>query len=65
MWQNEEKKVKKMQEVQNRGPLESCLEKHRSRALFDPRDLPFRMYRREAGETMNILRQGQEYPCSL
>lgn len=50
-----------MQEIQSREQLEFYLEKHHIRELFDNRNLPFRLYRYEVGEMMNILRPGQEY----
>jgi len=50
-----------MQEVQNKEQLEFYLEKHHIRELFDTPNLPFRLYRYEVGEMMNILHPGQEY----
>ena len=50
-----------MQEIQNREKLAFYLKKHHIRELFDTRDLPFRLYRYEVGEMMNILRPTREY----
>ncbi len=50
-----------MQEIQNREHLEFCLEKHHIRDLFDTPNLPFRLYRYEVGEMLNILRPTREY----
>ena len=50
-----------MQEIQNREQLEYYLEKHCIRELFDTPNLPFRLYRYEAGEMLNILRPTREY----
>lgn len=50
-----------MQEIPNREELEFYLGKNHIRELFDTRDLPFRLYRYEAGEMLNILRPTKEY----
>ena len=50
-----------MQEIQNREQLEYYLEKHHIRELFDTPNLPFRLYRYEAGEMLNILRPTRDY----
>lgn len=50
-----------MQEIQNQKQLAFYLEKHHIRDLFDTPSLPFRLYRYEVGEMMNILHPGQEY----
>lgn len=50
-----------MQEIQNREKLEFYLGKHHIRELFDTPNLPFRLYRYEAGEMLNILRPTKEY----
>ena len=50
-----------MQEIQSREKLEFYLEKHHIRELFDTPNLPFRLYRYEVGEMMNILRPTREY----
>lgn len=50
-----------MQEIRDPQKLEGYLKKHRIRELFDTRDLPFRLYRYEAGEMLNILRPTREY----
>ena len=50
-----------MQEIRDPQKLEAYLEKFRIRELFDTRDLPFRLYRYEVGEMMNILRPTREH----
>ncbi len=50
-----------MQEIKDPKALEAYLKKHRIPQLFDTADLPFRLYRYEVGEMMNILRPTQEY----
>ena len=50
-----------MQEIPNREELEFYLGKNHIRELFDTRNLPFRLYRYEVGEMMNILRPTREY----
>lgn len=50
-----------MQEIREPYALETYLEKFHIRELFDSRDLPFRLYRYEAGEMMNILRPTKDY----
>jgi len=50
-----------MQEIQNKEKLEFYLEKNHIRELFDTSNLPFRLYRYEAGEMLNILRPTREY----
>ena len=50
-----------MQEIHDREKLEHCLEKHHIRELFDTQNLPFRLYRYEIGEMMNILRPTGDY----
>lgn len=50
-----------MQKIQDREKLEFYLKKNRIRELFDSRDLPFRLYRYEVGEMLNILRPTREY----
>ena len=49
-----------MQEIPNREELEFYLGKNHIRELFDTRNLPFRLYRYEVGEMMNILRPTRE-----
>ena len=50
-----------MQEIQNREQLEFYLESNHIRELFDTPNLPFRLYRYEAGEILNILRPTRDY----
>ena len=50
-----------MQEIRDPQKLETYLDKFRIRELFDTRDLPFRLYRYEVGEMLNILRPTREY----
>ena len=50
-----------MQKIPNREELEFYLGKNHIRELFDTRNLPFRLYRYEVGEMMNILRPTREY----
>lgn len=50
-----------MQEIQNKERLEFNLEKHHIRQLFDTPNLPFRLYRYEVGEMLNILRHTKKY----
>ena len=50
-----------MQEIREPCALETYVEKFHIRELFDSRDLPFRLYRYEAGEMMNILRPTKDY----
>lgn len=50
-----------MQEIQNREKLEFYLDKFHLRELFDTPNLPFRLYRYEAGEMLNILRPTREH----
>ncbi len=41
--------------------LEHYLKKYRIRELFDTKDLPFRLYRYETGEMMNIVHPQEQY----
>lgn len=50
-----------MREIQDAQLLEHYLEQYRIRERFDTPDLPFRLYRYEVGEMMNILRPGRDY----
>jgi len=50
-----------MQEIRDPQKREAYLNKYRIRDLFDSRDLPFRLYRYEVGEMLNILRPTGEY----
>ena len=50
-----------MQEIQNRETLEFYLERNHIRELFNTPNLPFRLYRYEVGEMLNILRPTREY----
>ena len=50
-----------MQEIRDSQKLETYLEKFHIRELFDTPNLPFRLYRYEVGEMMNILRPTREY----
>ena len=50
-----------MQEIRDSQKLETYLEKFHIRELFDTPNLPFRLYRYEVGEMMNILRPTGEY----
>ena len=50
-----------MQEIRDPQKLETYLEKFHIRELFDTPNLPFRLYRYEVGEMMNILRPTGEY----
>ncbi len=50
-----------MQEIRDPQKLETYLNQFHIRELFDTRDLPFRLYRYEAGEMLNILRPTREY----
>ena len=49
-----------MQEIRDSKKLEAYLEKYHIRELFDTKGLPFRLYRYEVGEMMNILRPTRE-----
>jgi len=50
-----------MQEIRDSQKLKGYLKKYQIRELFDTRDLPFRLYRYEAGEMLNILRPTREH----
>ena len=50
-----------MQEIRDPQKLEAYLKQYGIRDLFDSRDLPFRLYRYEAGEMLNILRPTRDY----
>ena len=50
-----------MQEIQDSNRLYDYLIKYHIRELFDTRDLPFRLYRYEVGEMLNMLRPTKEY----
>ncbi|MBQ7001186.1 MAG: hypothetical protein IJN67_09110 [Oscillospiraceae bacterium] len=50
-----------MQEIRDLQKLETYLERFHIRELFDTRDLPFRLYRYEVGEMLNILRPTRDY----
>ncbi len=50
-----------MQEIRDPDKLEAYLTAYKIRDLFDSRDLPFRLYRYEPGEMMNLLRPTREY----
>ena len=50
-----------MQEIRDTKQLDFYLEKYHIRELFDTPNLPFRLYRYEAGEMLNILRPTIEY----
>lgn len=50
-----------MQEIRDSQKLETYLKKFHIRELFDTPNLPFRLYRYEVGEMMNILRPTGEY----
>lgn len=50
-----------MQEIQDSKRLYDYLNKYHIRELFDTRDLPFRLYRYEVGEMLNMLRPTKEY----
>ena len=50
-----------MQEIRDPQKREAYLSQYRIRDLFDSRDLPFRLYRYEVGEMLNILRPTREY----
>lgn len=50
-----------MQEIRDSQKRELFLNKYHIRDLFDSRDLPFRLYRYEVGEMLNILRPTRDY----
>ena len=50
-----------MQEIRDSQKLETYLNQFHIRELFDTPNLPFRLYRYEAGEMLNILRPTKEY----
>ena len=49
-----------MQEIRDRKKLENYLKTYKIEERFDTPDLPFRLYRYEVGEMMNILRPSRE-----
>lgn len=50
-----------MYEIRDPEIREAYLQTHKIRDLFDTRQLPFRLYRYDVGEMMNILRPTREY----
>ncbi len=50
-----------MTECLDPGLLEKYLKKYKLRELFDTKDLPFRLYRYEVGEMMNIAHPQEQY----
>ena len=50
-----------MQEIRDDKRINAYLEQYRIRDLFDTGDIPFRLYRYEPGEMMNLLHPTKDY----